>query len=190
MFKTRAKTCAGRCRFGHPARKQSPRRRGVGMFRRDKRPLSGALHRFAFDVLKHRPRSGVGVIMSRAGAWVSRPPGQAKAAPASNPPGHRWRRASPALDHATGQAVATSSRTRSAGHQAGQQRRQRRGHGEPLSRPFPGRSIAGRGRAALGTKQRDRASVCPPAPARAKGKASKQGQGMGQRQAFECAGCM
>jgi hypothetical protein len=29
-------------------------------------------------------------------------------APASNPPGHRWRRAPAALDHATGQAVATS----------------------------------------------------------------------------------
>jgi hypothetical protein len=72
MFKTRNKSCAGRCRFGHPARKQSPRRRGVGMFRRDKTPLSGALHRFAKGVLKHRPLSGVAAIMSRGIAWLSR----------------------------------------------------------------------------------------------------------------------
>lgn len=42
------------------------------MFRRDKTPLSGALHRFTNGVLKHRPRSGVAAIMSLGGAWVSR----------------------------------------------------------------------------------------------------------------------
>ena len=150
MFKTRAKTCAGRCRFGHPARKQSPRRRGVGMFRRDKRPLSGALHRFAFDVLKHRPRLGVAVIMSRGIAWVSRFAARSRVL-VNMGTGHRtrsrawlcWRWITPpgaARSHQvnTARPAHTASRTAAPARAA----RQRWAMGEPFSRPFPGVSCA------------------------------------------------
>lgn len=67
MFKTRNKSCAGRYRSGHPVRNHEARRRGVGMFRRDKTPLSGALHRLFQGVLKHRPRSGLARLWH--GGW-------------------------------------------------------------------------------------------------------------------------
>ena len=96
-----------------PPENQSPRRWGVGMFRRDKTPLSGALHRYAKRCFQapapvrgwrdYVTGWGVGVKCIRAGEAIA----------ASNPPGHRWRRAPAALDHATGQAVATSNPTRS-----------------------------------------------------------------------------
>jgi hypothetical protein len=148
MFKTRAKTCAGRCRFGHPARKQSPRSRGVGMFRRDKRPLSGALHRFAFDVLKHRPRSGVAAIMSRGIAWLSRLAARGRVL-VNVGTGHRtrsrawprwrWRWITPpgsGRSHRinTARPAQTASRTAAPARTA----RQRWAMGEPFSRPFPG----------------------------------------------------
>ncbi|WP_146180914.1 hypothetical protein [Limnohabitans sp. 2KL-17] len=103
------------------------------MFRRDKTPLSGALHRL-FQRCFEAPAPvrgwanyctgwGVGVAGIRTGEGIA----------ASNPPGHRWRRASAALDHAAGQAVATSSRTRSTPHSA----RLIRGRVLPLPLPLP-----------------------------------------------------
>ena len=70
--------------------------------------------------------------MSRGGAWVSSASGQAKASQQATRPaiagaGHRA-----ALDHSTGQAVATSSRTRST-----PQRRLIRGRGLALARTQP-----------------------------------------------------
>ncbi len=116
-------------------------------------------------VFKHRPRSGVGAIMSRAGAWVSRPPRQAKASQqASNPPGHRWRRAPAALNHATGQAVATGSRTRST-----PQRRLIRVRVLPLPAPS-------RWRWPSGTRHRGGRGRAGRTRSRASGHASRHGQ--------------
>ena len=55
------------------------------MFRRDKTSLSGRLRRFAFGVLKHRPRSGVRRIIARGAARVSRQ-AQGTAADTQKPP--------------------------------------------------------------------------------------------------------
>lgn len=124
------------------------------MFRRDKTPLSGALHRL-FQRCFQAPAPvrgwrdyvtgwGVSVKRIRAGEGIA----------ASNPPSHRWRRAPPALDHATGQAVATSGRTRQQATRPDSSAAKGGAMGEPFSRPFPGRSIEGRGRAVVDIRPR------------------------------------
>ena len=95
--------------------------------------------------------------MSWAGAWVSRPPGQAKASqqatrPAMAGAGHRA-----ALDHTTGQAVATSSRTRST-----PQRRLIRGRGLALARTQPLALAIGHRTHAKGRQATAKGSAAPP----------------------------
>lgn len=140
MFKTREKPCAGRCRFGHPVQKPKTRRRGgVGMFRRDKTSLSGRLRRFSKGVLKHRPRSGVGAIMSRAGAWVSRLAGHGRGLAPGTAPGQGLGFAGAGSGH---QARPVRSRTTPHSlptRQTGQQRqREPPGKGGPWENPFRG----------------------------------------------------
>jgi len=64
MLKTRNKTCARCYHSDHPARNLETRQGAVfAESRRDKTSLSGRLHRLLKGVFKHRPRSGVAVIM-------------------------------------------------------------------------------------------------------------------------------
>ncbi len=237
MFKTRIKPCGQPYGQAHPVRNQGPApRKAWAQYRRDKTSLSGRLHRFIEGVLKHRPRSGVGRIMARAGARASRPPGRAKASQQATrpaiagaghrlhsitPPGRPWppaaapgqhhtappdpgliragavplpphssastskQPARPSLAQGTG---CTRSRHRAGhGHQRtapGQHRSAAEGGamGEPFSRSFPCLSIASRGRATPGTRQRapGLGFVSPPATARAKGK--EQGKAWGKNE--------
>jgi hypothetical protein len=87
------------------------------------------------------------VKATRAGEGIS----------ASNPPGHRWRRATAALDHATGQAVATSSRTRST-----PQRRLIRGRDLALARTQPLALAIGHRTHAKGRQATAKGSAAPP----------------------------
>ncbi len=185
MFKTRNKSCAGRYRFGHPRPKtKAPAAVAWACSDVTKRHYRGRCTACFKGVLKHRPRSGVGRIMAWAGAWVSSASGQAKASQqASNPPGHRWRRAPAALDHATGQAWPPAaapgqqvSRPDSSAAKGGAM-------GEPFSRPFPGLSVASRGRATPGTRQRTPGpgSVRPPTKAGAKGIGQGKAWGKNER---------
>jgi hypothetical protein len=185
MLRTRAKTCAGRCRFGHPARKQSPRRRGVGMFRRDKTPLSGALHRFAKGVLKHRPRSGVTAIMSRGIALVSRLTARGRVL-VNMGTGHRTRsRAWPCWRWITPPGAGRSHRintTRPAhtvwpGSRASLHRPAKVGHGETLFAAISGNGRGGSEWAKAGATRQNTASNRHTAP----GKGATQSTGKATR---------
>ena len=72
MLRTRDKTCARRCRFGHPARNNETRHSAVfAESRRDKTSLSGRLHRLS-KRCSYAPASfEVARIMARAGGVVS-----------------------------------------------------------------------------------------------------------------------
>ena len=72
MLRTRAKTCARRYRFGHPARNNETRHSAVfAESRRDKTSLSGRLHRLS-KRCSYAPASfEVARIMARAGGVVS-----------------------------------------------------------------------------------------------------------------------